>query len=103
MTLLHEENGETTYILDNGSGIFGHRRGLAKYCVIVKDGELYGRTEMYLPHHVTVYVNLHDDTGKQVSFKEGNRLYYLTEDALGEITDDLKDEMLKLASNCNLK
>ena len=103
MKLVNEEKAETLYVLDNGSGIFGHRKGLAKYCVIVKDGELYGRTEMYLPHRVTVFVNLHDDIGKQVSFKEGSTLYYLTEDALEEITEDLKGSMLKLASDCNLK
>ena len=103
MKLIHDEDGKTIYMLDNGKGCFVHEKGLAKAAVIVKDGELYGRTEMYLPHRVTVFVNLHDDIGKQVSFEEGGMLYYLTEDALGEITEDLKCSMLKLASDCKLK
>lgn len=102
MELVQNEKGETMYVLDYGNGTFVHKKGLAKFCVLVKDGELYGRTEMYLPHHVTVFVNLHDDIGTYLSFKEGNRLYYLTEDALVEITQDLKDEMLKLAKDCGL-
>ena len=103
MKLIQKEKGETIYVLDNGKGCFVHEKGLAKAAVIVRDGELYGRTEMYLPHRVTVFVNLHDDIGTQVSFEEGGMLYHLTEDALEEITEDLKDSMLKLASDCNLK
>ena len=100
--LVQDEKEQTIYGLDNGNGIFVHKKGLAKSCILVKDGELYGRTEMYLPHHVTVFVNLHDDIGKQTFFKEGGRLYYLTEDSLSEITKDLKSEMLKLAKDCGL-
>ena len=97
MKLIQKEKARTMYVLDYGKGTFVHEKGLAKSCILLKDGELYGRTEMYLPHHVTVFVNLHDDIGTQVSFKEGGKLYYLTEDTLSEITKDLKDEMLKLA------
>ena len=100
--LIQKESAQTMYILDNGNGMFLYKNGLAKSCVLLKDGELYGRTEMYLPHHVTVFVNLHDDIGTQVSFKEGSMLYYLTEDTLVEITKDLKDEMIKLAKDCGL-
>lgn len=100
--LVQNESTQTMYVLDYGNGTFVHKKGLAKSCILLKDGELYGRTEMYLPHHVTVFVNLHDDIGTQVSFKEGSMLYYLTEDALSEITMDLKDNMLKLAKDCGL-
>ena len=103
MKLICNEKGKTIYMLDNGKGCFVHEKGLAKAAVIVRDGELYGRTEMYLPHRVTVFINLHDDIGTQVSFEEGGMLYHLTEDALKEITEDLKSSMLKLASDCNLK
>lgn len=102
MKLIQDEKDEAMYILDYGNGTFVHKKGLTKSCILLKDGELYGRTEMYLPHNVTVFVNLHDDIGTQVSFKEGSTLYYLTEGALVEITQDLKDEMLKLAKNCGL-
>lgn len=102
MELVQNEKAQTMYVLDCGKGMVVNKKGLAKFCVLLKDGELYGRTELYLPHHVTVFVNLHDDIGTQVSFKEGSTLYYLTEDALGEITKDLKDEMLRLAKDCCL-
>lgn len=102
MELIQNEKAQTMYVLDNGKGTFVCKKGLTKSCILVKDEELYGRTELYLPHHVTVFVNLHDDIGTQVSFKEGGMLYYLTEDALSEISQDLKDGMLKLAKDCGL-
>ena len=70
--LVYSEKGDKVYLLDDGEGYFVYQKNSQKICLIVKDGELYGRSESYLDHNITVTFNLHDSRCKQSYSADSN-------------------------------
>ena len=102
--LICSEKGDTVYLLDNGKGYFVHKKNSQKICLIVKDGALYGRSESYLAHNITVTVNMHDSKCTQICTCDSDGGYwYYTDEKLDEMTEYLKDGMIKLSKEWGLE
>lgn len=102
--LVYSEKGDEVYLLDNGEGYFVHKKNADKVCLIVKDGELFGRCEVYLDHNITVTFNLHDSKCKQSYSSDSNGVYwYYTDETLDKMTEYIKDKMIKLSKEWGLK
>ena len=104
---IHSEKGDEVYLLDDGKGYFVHKKdykGSQKMCLIVKDGELYGRSESYLAHGITVTFNLHDNKCTQICTCDSDGGYwYYTDKKLDRMTEYLKDGMIKLSKEWGLE
>ena len=106
--LISSEKGDVVYLLDSGKGYFVNKKNNQKMCLIVKDGELYGRSECYLPHDITVTLNLHDSKCTQIcteiSSSDSNTMYfyYYTDEQLDKMTEYLKDGLLNIAKKWDL-
>ena len=105
--LIHSEKGDEVYLLDDGEGYFVHKKdynGSQKTCLIVKDGELYGRSESYLAHDITVTFNLHDNKCTQICTCDSDGGYwYYTDKKLDRMTEYIKNEMIKLSKKWGLE
>ena len=102
--LVYSEKDSKLYLLDDGKGYFGHIKNSVKMCLIVKDGELYGRSESYLDHNIAVTFNLHDSKCKQSYSADSNGVYwYYTDETLDKMTEYIKDEMIKLSKEWGLE
>ena len=98
------EKGDAVYLLDNGKGYFVHKKNSQKICLIVKDGELYGRSESYLDHNITVTFNLHNSKCKQSYSSDSNGVYwYYNDETLDRMTEYIKDGMIKLSKDWGLE
>ena len=98
------EKGDAVYILDNGKGYFVHKKNSQKICLIVKDGELYGRSESYLAHNITVTVNMHDSKCTQICTCDSDGGYwYYNDEKLDEMTEYIKNGMIKLSKEWGLE
>ena len=91
----------TAYELDNGKGRFVNFKGGNKICLIVKDGELYGRYATLADKDIGVTFNLHDKRCYQRTTTEtnGSRIYtyYYTDEMLESSAERLKVKMHNLA------
>lgn len=87
----------TAYELDNGKGRFVNFKGGNKICLIVKDGELYGRYATLADKDIGVTFNLHDKRCYQRTTTETNGswiyTYYYTDEMLESSAERLKDKM----------
>ena len=102
--LVYSEKDGEVYLLDDGKGYFLYVKNSQKMCLIVKDGELYGRAEEYFDHNITVTFNLHDSKCKQSYSADSTGVYwYYTDETLGEMTESIKDEMIKLSKELGLE
>lgn len=102
--LIYSEKGDKVYLLDDGEGYFGRTKDSQKMCLIVKDGELYGRSKFYLDHNITVTFNLHDSKCKQSYLADSNGGYwYYTEETLDEMTEYIKDAMINFSKEWGLE
>lgn len=97
--LAYSKKGVEVYLLDNGKGYLVHTVDDGKACLIVKDGELYGRSEFYLSHNLTVAFNLHDNKCTQICTSDS----YFTDEALDKMTESNKDFMIKLSKEFGLE
>ena len=91
----------TAYELDNGKGRFVNFKGGNKICLIVKDGELYGRYATLADKDIGVTFNLHDKRCYQRTTTETNGsrtyTYYYTDEMLESSAERLKVKMHNLA------
>ena len=91
----------TAYELYNGKGRFVNFKGGNKICLIVKDGELYGRYATLADKDIGVTFNLHDKRCYQRTTTEtnGSRIYtyYYTDEMLESSAERLKVKMHNLA------
>lgn len=102
--LVYSEKGDVVYLLDDGKGYFVYKKNSQKICLIVKDGELYGRSESYLDHNITVTFNLHDSKCKQSYSADSNGVYwYYNDETLDKMNEYIKDEMIKLSKEWGLE
>ena len=107
--LVKEQNGDMGYLLDGGKGLYISFKSGNSACLLVRDGELYGRSVMVSAEGIIVTFNLHDAECKQkvkviangegyYSFR-GKQLKYFTEVFRGMLTDIAKswglDEYIK--------
>lgn len=96
----------TAYELDNGKGKFIKYKGGHKVCLLVKDGELYGRWAELSQRGAALTYNLHDKRCHQRTHSEsyGNwtYTYYFSTDALEHNAEILKTRMLRLAETWGL-
>lgn len=104
---VYSEKGDEVYLLDGGEGYFVHKKdykGSQKICLIVKDGELYGRSESYLTHNITVTFNLHDNKCTQICTCDSDGVYWFYKDeALDRMTEYTKNELIKLSKKWGLE
>ena len=102
--LVYSEKGDKVYLLDDGEGYFFHKKNAAKICLIVKNGELYGRSEAYLSHNITVTFNLHDSKCKQSYLADSNGVYwYYTDETLDRMTEYIKNGMISFSKEWGLE
>lgn len=102
--LTYTEKGDKVYLLDDGKGYFVHKKNVDKVCLIVKDGELFGRCEVYLDHNITVTFNMHDSKCKQSYSSDSNGVYwYYTDETLDKMTEYIKDGMIRLSKEWGLE
>lgn len=91
----------TAYELDGGKGKFIKYKGGHKICLLVKDGELYGRWVELSSHGAALTCNLHDKRCHQRTHSESSRnwtyTYYFSTDALEHNAELLKARMQNLA------
>lgn len=91
----------TAYELDGGEGRFVKYKGGHKVCLLVKDGELYGRWVELSRRGAALTYNLHDKRCYQRTHSEsvGNwtYTYYFSTDALEHNAELLKVRMQNLA------
>lgn len=91
----------TAYELDGGKGRFIKYKGGHKVCLLVKDGELYGRWVELSRRGAALTYNLHDKRCYQRTHSEsvGNwtYTYYFSADALEHNAELLKTRMQNLA------
>lgn len=107
--LVDEQNGDMYYLLDSGKGMYISLANGNSMCLLVRDGELYGRNVMVGDKGVIVTLNLHDTECKQTVktmangagfyFFSGKQLQYFTEEFRGMMTNTAKswglDEYIK--------
>ena len=96
----------TAYELDGGKGRFIKYKGGHKICLLVKDGELYGRWVELDQHGTTLTCNLHDKRCHQRTHSETKGgwyyTYYFSMDALEHNAEILKARMQNLAKDWEL-
>ena len=92
----------TAYELDGGKGRFIKYKGGHKICLIVKDGELYGRWVELDQYGTALTCNLHDKRCHQRTHSETKGgwyyTYYFSMDALEHNAEILKARMQNLAN-----
>ena len=96
----------TVYELDGGKGRFIKYKGGHKVCLIVKDGELYGRWVELDSYGTALTCNLHDKRCHQRTHSETKGgwyyTYYFSMDALEHNAEILKARMVRLAETWGL-
>ena len=96
----------TAYELDNGKGRFIKYKGGHKICLLVKDGELYGRWVELSRRGAALTYNLHDKRCHQRTHSESvggwTYTYYFTTDALEHQAEILKARMVRLSETWGL-
>lgn len=97
ITATYKGEDYTAYELDNGKGRFIKYKGGHKVCLLVKDGELYGRWVELSRHGAALTYNLHDKRCHQRTHSEslGNwtYTYYYSDEALENSAEWLKCKM----------
>lgn len=87
----------TAYELDGGKGKFINFKGGNKICLIVKDGELYGRYATLADKDVGVTFNLHDKRCYQRTTTETSgswiHTYYYPDEVLESSAERLRNKM----------
>ena len=96
----------TAYELDGGKGRFIKYKGGHKICLLVKDGELYGRWVELDSNGAALTCNLHDKRCHQRTHGETRGgwyyTYYYPMDALEHNAEILKARMARLAETWGL-
>ena len=96
----------TAYELDGGKGKFINFKGGNKICLIVKDGELYGRWAEISDRGAALTCNLHDNRCYQRTHSEtyGNwtYTYYYDDDNLKPWAKEIQDKMIRLSKTWGL-
>lgn len=96
----------TAYELDGGKGKFINFKGGNKICLIVKDGELYGRWAEISDRGAALTCNLHDNRCYQRTHSEtyGNwtYTYYYKDDNLKTWAKEIQDKMIRLSKTWGL-
>ena len=96
----------TVYELDGGKGRFIKYKGGHKVCLLVKDGELYGRWVELDSYGTALTCNLHDKRCHQRTHSETKGgwyyTYYFSMDALEHNAEILKARMVRLAETWGL-
>lgn len=92
----------TVYELDGGKGKFINFKGGNKICLIVKDGELYGRWAEISDHGAALTCNLHDNRCYQRTHSETygswTYTYYYKDENLESWAKEIQDKMLNWAN-----
>ena len=96
----------TAYELDSGKGRFIKYKGGHRVCLLVKDGELYGRWVELSRRGAALTYNLHDKRCHQRTHSESvggwTYTYYFTTDALEHQAEILKARMVRLSETWGL-
>ena len=96
----------TAYELDGGKGRFIKYKGGHRICLLVKDGELYGRWVELDQYGTALTCNLHDKRCHQRTHSETKGgwyyTYYFSMDALEHNAEILKARMQNLAKDWKL-
>lgn len=96
----------TAYELDGGKGRFVKYKGGHKVCLLVKDGELYGRWVELSSRGAALTYNLHDKRCHQRTHSESvggwTYTYYYSADALEHHAEILKARMVRLSETWGL-
>ena len=92
----------TAYELDNGKGRFVTFKGGTKICLILKNGELYGRYATLADKDIGVTFNLHDRRCYQRTTTETQGrwiyTYYYNDESLESQAEQLRGKMLHWAN-----
>ena len=106
ITGTYKDKDYTAYELDGGNGRFIKYKGGHKVCLLVKDGELYGRWVELDLHGTALTYNLHDKRCHQRTHSETRGgwyyTYYFSTDALEHNAEILKTRMIRLAETWGL-
>ena len=106
ITDIYKGEDYTAYELDGGKGRFIKYKGGHKICLLVKDGELYGRWVELDRHGTALTCNLHDKRCHQRTHSETKGgwyyTYYFSMDALEHNAEILKARMQNLAKDWKL-
>lgn len=102
ITDTYKGEGYTAYELDGGKGRFVTFKGGTKICLLVKEGELYGRYATLADKDIGVTFNLHDKRCYQRTTTEtqGSWIYtyYYNDESLESQAEQLKVKMQNWAN-----
>lgn len=106
ITATYKGEDFTAYELDNGKGRFIKYKGGHKICLLVKDGELYGRWVELSRRGAALTYNLHDKRCHQRTHSESlgswTYTYYYTDEMLESSAERLKCKMYRWARTWGL-
>ena len=101
ITDAYESKDLVAYELDNGKGRFvNDKKNKVKVCLIVKDGELYGRYSQTSKEGAVLAQSYHSDAcSTMLSYQNGYVYFYTPSKHTSSV---IQDEMKKLARKCGL-
>lgn len=101
---IYGEEGAVVCWLDNRKGNYTALKDGYAACVLVRDGELYGRQILVGDQGVIVTYNLHDTICKQIPSMtaDGNGYYYFEDEILKMYTNLFRANLLSLAESFGL-
>lgn len=107
ITKSYNTDSFTVYELDDGKGVFlknkvGKGKWAKSICLLVKDGELYGRWVEPSKRGVVLTYNLHNNRCRQTEHAGDMYIQYYTTDSLEKIAKNLKAEMIRLSEALGL-
>lgn len=101
ITDAYESEDLVAYELDNGKGRFiNDKKNKVKMCLIVKDGELYGRYSQSSKEGAVLAQSYHSDACSTMPSYQNGYIYFYTPDS--HTNNTLRDEMNKLARKWGL-
>lgn len=101
ITDAHESEDFVTYELDNGKGRFvNDKKNKVKMCLIIKDGELYGRYSQTSKEGAVLAQSYHTDTCSSMPSYQNGYVYFYSPD--GYTSNIIRDEMNRLARKWGL-
>lgn len=96
---VYGKEGSVVWYLDDRKGNYTATGDGCATCVLVRDGELYGRQTFIGDRGVIVTYNLHDNKCQQITSTsaDGEEYYYFEDKILKMYTYLFKDHLLSLA------
>lgn len=101
---VYEEEGSVVCWLDGRKGSYTALKDGYTACVLVRDGELYGRQILVADQGIILTYNLHDTECKQITSMtaDGKGYYYFEDEILKTYTNLFRDNLLNLAESFGL-